>query len=431
MAADPIRLAAHSVLVDVLIRNLSLETALPNQLNGIPDGRDRAFCHQLVLTTLRRHGALRRIVGQMLDRPLPRNAGPVALLLELGLAQMFVLKVSDHAAIDTTVQLTGALRADKYRGLVNAILRRAQREAQGLKSVVEDPLACQPDWLKESWIQRFGDETALAMATANLQEPPLDITVRDDPEGWAKKLDGQHIGYRTIRRAAGTVNDLPGFEDGGWWVQDAAAALPAQLLPLPESGPVLDLCAAPGGKTAQLAASRATVIAVDRNARRLRRLNENMARLNLSVMPVEADAATWRCDTPVDAILLDAPCSATGTIRRRPDIAWTKNPSDVESLAPVQSALLKNAVSQLNSGGVLVYSVCSVEAAEGQAQIQSLLADTPNLERLPVTEAELGTFSAALTDDGDVQTLPCHLAEIGGMDGFFISRLRRTGNYPQ
>ena len=234
-----------------------------------------------------------------------------------------------------------------------------------------------------------------------------------------------------MRRATGPVAGLDGYQGdegrdgGGWWVQDAGAALPARLLPVPEDGLVLDLCAAPGGKTAQLAATGARVVAVDRSARRLRRLRDNLRRLRLEAEIVEADAALWRHPEPAGAVLLDAPCSATGTLRRRPDIAWTKTEADIAALARVQAALLAGAAAQLRPGGVLVYAVCSLEVEEGPAQIARFLAQNPALERAPVEAAELGPMAGALTPEGDVQTLPCHLAPQGGMDGFFIARLRR------
>ena len=432
---DPARLCAHAALVDILHRRLPLDTVLPPRLDGLADERDRRFAHRLVLTVLRYRGVLLAAVDSLLDRPLPAGQLRVRLLLEAGLAQLLLLDVPDHAAVDSSVALAGALRLGRYRALVNAVLRRAQRERGRLEALPDAPFAALPDWLAGRWIDRFGRDAAAAIASALRAEPPLDISVARDPEGWAARLDGAVLWGNTVRRAAGPVAGLDGYEggegrDGGrsggsWWVQDAGAALPARLLPMPEDGLVLDLCAAPGGKTAQLAATGARVVAVDRSAGRLKRLRDNLRRLRLQADIVEADAATWRHPEPVGAILLDAPCSATGTLRRRPDIAWTKTEADIAALARVQAALLANAAAMLRPGGVLVYAVCSLEAEEGPGPIARFLAQAPAFERAPVDAAELGPVADALTPEGDVQTLPCHLAAQGGMDGFFIARLRR------
>ncbi len=438
---DPARLCAHAALVDILHRRLPLDAVLAQRLDGLADERDRRFAHRLVLTVLRYRGVLLAAVDSLLDRPLPAGQLRVRLLLETGLAQLLLLDVPDHAAVDSSVALAGALRLGRYRALVNAVLRRAQRECGRLEALPDAPFAALPEWIAARWIDRFGRNTAAGIAAVLRTEPPLDISVARDPEGWAARLDGAVLTGNTVRRAAGPVAGLDGYDGeegrdgdrndgdrnggGGWWVQDAGAALPARLLPAPEDGLVLDLCAAPGGKTAQLAAMGARVVAVDRSAKRLQRLRDNLRRLRLQADIVEADAATWRHPDPVGAILLDAPCSATGTLRRRPDIAWTKTAADIAALARVQAALLANAAAQLRPGGVLVYAVCSLEAEEGPDPIARFLAQDPAFERMPVEAAELGPMADALTPEGDVQTLPCHLAPQGGMDGFFIARLRR------
>ena len=425
---DPARLCAHGALADVLQKRIALETALRPRLNGLADERDRRFAHRLVLTVLRYRGALQAAADSLLDRPLPAKSLRVQLLLEAGLAQLLLLDVPDHAAVDSSVALTGPLRLQRHRALVNAVLRRAQRERERLTAMLDDPLAALPAWLTGRWVDRFGPDIANDIAAAIRTEPPLDISVARDPEGWAARLGAQVLLGNTVRRPAGPVAGLDGYDNddgGGWWVQDAAAALAARLLPVPEDGLVLDLCAAPGGKTAQLAAAGARVIAVDRSVRRLRRLRENLRRLKLTATVVEADAAVWRHDVPAGAILVDAPCSATGTVRRRPDIPWTKTPADIAALSRLQAAILANAASQLRPGGVLVYAVCSLEAEEGPDRIAGVLAENSELERLPIDASALGPIAAALTPDGDVQTLPCHLAAQGGMDGFFIARIRR------
>jgi 16S rRNA (cytosine967-C5)-methyltransferase len=287
-----------------------------------------------------------------------------------------------------------------------------------------------PDWLSLRRVAAWGAEVAQAIALAERGEPGLDITVKSDAAGWAKKLGGEVLSTGTIRLVAhGPVPELSGFNDGDWWVQDAAAALPAKLLNAKPGQLVADLCAAPGGKTAQLAATGAHVTAVDRSAPRLRRLAENLKRLGLNVETVTADATKYE-GGPFDGVLLDAPCSATGTIRRHPDVAWLKGEEDIERLAALQSRLLDAAVGLLKPNGVLVYSTCSLEPEEGEAQIAALLARTPKLERDPILEGEVGGESAFLTALGELRTLPSHLPHaeprLGGLDGFYAARLRLT-----
>jgi 16S rRNA (cytosine967-C5)-methyltransferase len=264
------------------------------------------------------------------------------------------------------------------------------------------------------------------MTETHLAEPPLDLTVKDHPEVWARGLDAGHLYGSTLRRATGGgIEDLPGYAEGAWWVQDAAAALPARLLPDVAGRTVIDLCAAPGGKTAQLAAAGAKVIAVEASAQRAERLGGNLARVRLDAEVVIADAREWRPGHPVERLLLDAPCTATGTIRRHPDIAWHKTPADVVRLAGLQRQLLAAAVEMLLPGGVLVYASCSLQPEEGALLIDAALADGLPVERLAIEPHELGGLAVDLTAAGDVRTLPSHLAAQGGLDGFFITRLRR------
>ena len=317
---------------------------------------------------------------------------------------------------------------DRFRGLVNGVLRRIVRTGESLDLGPERERANVPDWLWRSWSETFGEETAAAIATAHLRPPPVDLTAPVDPDGWAVRLGGERIGAATVRLpGGGDIAALEGFADGAWWVQDAAAALPAQVLAgaLP-SGRVLDLCAAPGGKTAQLAASGYAVTALDIALTRLRTLTENLERLKLKAEIVEADLLSWRTDAPFDAILLDAPCTATGTIRRHPDIPHLKSAADVLRQADVQKKFLDRAAGLLAPGGVLVYSVCSMEPAEGPDQIAALLQRDAGLTLDPIDPGETPDFEACVQDDGWLQTTPAHLSGKGGVDGFFVARLRKS-----
>jgi 16S rRNA (cytosine967-C5)-methyltransferase len=383
----------------------------------------------LAAKTLRRLGTLRALLGELLERGLPKDAPRVEILLLLGATQILFLDVKDHAAVDLSVELANRDRGTRrFAGLINAVLRRVVRE--GNERVAKfAPEIDTPPWLFERWSHAYGREAALAIANAHLAEPPLDLTAKESAPIWAEKLGGILLPTNSIRLAnAGQISALNGFEEGAWWVQDAAASLTAKLLGDVKGKSVADLCAAPGGKTVQLAASGAQVVAVDRSAPRLSRLRQNLARLQLECETVAADATTWS-GGPFDAILLDAPCTATGTIRRNPDIPWLRDPADLARLASLQTRLLDHAVTLLKPEGLLVYATCSLEPEEGERQIESLLARNANLRRLPITASETGGVNDFVSSAGDLRTLPCRLPNpeprLSGCDGFFAARLER------
>ena len=430
------RMAAHLVISDVIGGGHALDerfapTAVPNRTAGL-DPRDRALVRSIATVAVRRLGAIRRILTQLLDKGMPRNSGQFEWIAIGGLAQILFMETPDHAAVDLAVRAAKTdTKTQGFSGLLNAILRTAIRERDKLVGEI-DPLADEtPGWLAQRWRRAWGDERAGAIAAAHLREPTLDVTVREDAAGWAEKLGGRLLPTGSVRIASHTpVPELPGYADGAWWVQDAAAALPARLLPFEPGARVLDLCAAPGGKTAELAAAGAQVTALDRSAERLKQLSANLSRLGLHADVVVADAATWSAE-PFDAVLVDPPCSATGTIRRHPDVQWTKKPGDVDQLAALQAKILARAATLVKPGGHLVYCVCSIEPEEGEAQISALLRKNPDFRRVPIAPGECGVTPELITADGDLRTLPCHWpdddARMAGLDGFFAARLRRQG----
>jgi 16S rRNA (cytosine967-C5)-methyltransferase len=381
----------------------------------------------LVATVLRRLGQIDAIVARCLERPLGAKAQAAQDILRLGAAQLLYLDTPPHAAVDTSVDLAaeGAETAG-FKALINAVLRRIGRQKPDLLAATAAPSINTPAWLWESWINAYGETRARAIVQAHLREPPLDFSVKSEPDAWASRLEAMVLPTGSLRRQeTAPVESLKGFSDGAWWVQDAAAALPVTLLGPVAGKTVIDLCAAPGGKTAQLASLGAEVTAVDRASKRLERLTANLARLNLSAKTVTADAAAWRPAAPADALLLDAPCSATGTIRRHPDVAWLKRPEDVAKLADLQARLLRAAVGMIRPGGTLIYCTCSLQPEEGPRQIAGLLTERAPVERQPIAAAEVGGLVELVTADGDLRTLPCHLADQGGLDGFYAARLRR------
>jgi 16S rRNA (cytosine967-C5)-methyltransferase len=416
------RSVALDLLQAVLRRRRPLDEAIAgHQLMARLATRDRGFARLLVATTLRRLGEIDQALGPLLQKPLSAKASAVADALRLGACQILFLGTPPHAAVGETVALVAGLGAlAGYKGLANAVLRRLDRERPAT-----DPWRNTPDWLAHSWSAAYGDAAASAIAAAHLQEAPLDLSVKSDANGWAERLGAEILptGSLRLRDAAGAVESLPGFAEGAWWVQDMAASLPARLLG--HRSHAIDLCAAPGGKTAELAAAGVAVTAVERSPARLRRLRENLDRLGLNAEILEADAASWRPAEPADAVLLDAPCSATGTIRRHPDLPWLKRREDIAPLVQLQDRLLENAVAMTRPGGIIVYATCSLEREEGPERIAALIARRAPVERLAIAPGEVGGLGELVTSEGDLRTLPSHLAERGGMDGFYACRLRR------
>jgi 16S rRNA (cytosine967-C5)-methyltransferase len=414
---DPRRIA-RAVLTEIMDTGKPLQDALAAAPLGTLDERDRAFVRMLVMTALRRRGWCDRMLGQLLSSG--KTPPDVMHTLRLGLTQLFYMDVKPHAAVATTVDLVGP----RHRSLVNAVLRRAQREEAPLRAAAEQPQHLLPAWLWDKLCAAYGVETSSAMALQHLATPPLDLTQLHA----GVMPEGEQLPIGSLRLVdAGPVDSLPGYGEGVWQVQDAAASLPARLFGDDLQGRVIaDLCAAPGGKTAQLAAAGAEVFAVDVSATRLERLQDNLRRLRLTATTVTADALRWEPPKPLDGILLDAPCSATGTLRRHPDVAWSKTPQDLETLTRLQAQMLRRAATILRPGGTLVYCVCSLLPEEGEAQVENLLATTPTLQRQPITAAEWPAFGNLLMKTGDVRSTPCDLASSGGIDGFYIARLKKN-----
>jgi 16S rRNA (cytosine967-C5)-methyltransferase len=427
------RRIAAELLEAVLVRGRPLDEQLdaPQARRGLMTlaERDRALVRRIVATVLRRLGTLRRLIADRLSRGLPAEAPRVETALLIGAAQILFLDVPDHAAVDLSVRLVQADRRDaRYAGLVNAMLRRIARERYAVAAL--EPLDLDtPEWLLARWARTYGPETAHAIALANRTEPPLDLTVKADPEHWAATLGGIVTPTGTVRlTASGPVAELAGYGEGAWWVQDAAAALPARLFGGLEGRTVADLCAAPGGKTAQLALAGATVTAIDRAESRMARLAENLGRLGLTATSVVAAAEEWQ-GSLFDAVLVDAPCTATGTIRRHPDIPWRKMPADIAALAALQRRLLDNAIALARPGGTIVFCTCSLEPEEGEDVIAAALAEDERIARHPLAVGEFPGLDGFVTANGDLRTLPCQWPHpdprLGGLDGFYAARLKR------
>jgi 16S rRNA (cytosine967-C5)-methyltransferase len=428
------RLAAAAILADVLVNRHALDGKLagnPPLLNGLTT-RDRALARSIVTVAMRRLGTLRTALSARMKRGWPQRCGDLEWILITAAAQILFLDTADHAAVDLAVRLVrNDPRSAPYCGLANAVLRSIAR-SRGAILAASDPLGDDtPAWLATRWRTNYGLAAAAAIAQAHRNEPPIDISVKSDPHYWATMLGGMILPNGSVRLATHEpVQQLPNYSDGEWWVQDAAASLPARLLHPQPGERVADLCAAPGGKTAQLILTGAAVTAVERSPERSRRLMTNLRRLNMNAEIVVTDVNGYHA-APFDAVLLDAPCSATGTIRRHPDVAWTRHESDIARLSHRQSQLLDRAVALLRPGGRLVYCTCSLEPEEGIDQITSLLRRYAELIRMPIDPSEIGNLDDCVTADGDLRTLPFHLphasSRFAGLSGFFAARLRRRG----
>jgi 16S rRNA (cytosine967-C5)-methyltransferase len=434
-------LAARRIAADILDGVLHKHRTLDDQLEGAAahpglkalSDRDRALMRRLVATILRRLGTLGHVLSKLLDRGVPTDAPRAQSALLIGAAQILWMDVPDHAAVDLSVRMVQSdRRAAKYAGLVNAVLRRCAREGQPLIDEVASQTLDIPPWLMARWRANYGEDTARAMAVQLSYDPTIDLTVKSEAAQWATRLHGEVLPTGSVRTLLqGSVTMLPGFGDGQWWVQDAAAALPAQLFGDVTGKAIADLCAAPGGKTAQLVQAGANVTAIDRSQSRVARLRENLSRLSLEAETVIADAADWQGRAEgYDGILLDAPCASTGTIRRHPDVAWLKQEADIIALTALQRRLLEKAVSLLKPGGTLVYCTCSLEPEEGEQAVADLLARDTGMRRAPVSASEVAGLSEIVTPDGDLRTLPSHLPHedprLGGLDGFYAARLVKS-----
>lgn len=434
-AGLPARIAAAAAVGHVLLRGRSFDEGL-SSASAMADTarlppRDRAFVRLLASTTLRRAGTLEAVIASFLEKPLVEKHREVRIVLLLGAAQLLLLATPPHAAISLAVEQCRRTPAGRHLDkLVNAVLRRVAADGPDRLAALDTPRLDVPGWLWSRWVDAYGEATARRIADASLAEAPLDLSVKDHGLEWAARLGGRLLPTGSVRLdGGGRVEDLPGYAEGEWWVQDAAAALPARLLGDVRGLAVADLCAAPGGKTAELAAAGAHVTAVDISGERLSRVAENLARLRLDAAIVAADVLEWTPGRTFDAVLLDAPCTATGTIRRHPDILHLKRAADLGALATLQGRLLSRALDLVRPGGTLVYCTCSLEAEEGAGQIERLIAERPDARRVPIAPAEVGGEAHLLTPLGDLRTLP-HLAFTGsppitGMDGFFAARLRR------
>ncbi|UYY76338.1 RsmB/NOP family class I SAM-dependent RNA methyltransferase [Sphingomonas sp. R1] len=406
----PTRRAALKLLDAVLRRGLALEQALDSAAQGLAPN-DRGLAHAIAAEALRRLPDLDALIDSATRQRLPDDA-KARFALRIALVQAIALGTPGHAAISTVLPLVDG----GPRKLVHGVFGTLMRDNATLPD-----LPMLPDPVALRWQAQWGDAMVQAACEAIASPPPLDLSLKTD----SVTLPGAtSLAPRHARLEPGTsVPDLTGFAQGDWWVQDLAASIPARLIGA-GTGTVLDLCAAPGGKTLQLAAAGWDVTAVDVAENRLARLRENLERTSLSAKIVTADLLSWSPAAPADAVLLDAPCSATGIFRRHPDVLHRVRPTLIAEMAALQAKLLDRAATWVKPGGTLVFATCSLEAKEGEAHLAPFLAAHPEFALVPATADELPA-GISPREDGSVRVLPGMLADQGGLDGFFIARFRR------
>jgi 16S rRNA (cytosine967-C5)-methyltransferase len=426
---DPAGLKLRLVAAERLKAVLAGDNFVPLSSQELADGRDRALANRLITTALRRQGQLNFIIHALLEKGMPGKSGTFEAVLRLSLAQLvFLPDLGAHSALFLAVEAVKRdPKARHLSGLMNAVLRSAQANSARFGMLDDDLLI--PDTFGDTWLNAYGEEAIDGFTAALLAGAPLDLTLKNDDPDLIDALGAEKVMADTVRidQRDRPVEALPGYDEGKWWVQDAASAIPARLLGAKTGGRVLDLCAAPGGKTAQLLKAGYAVTALDSDATRMERLKGNLKRLDYNAEIIVGDAGTFAPNSLYDGVLLDAPCSATGTFRRHPEVIWHRSVGDVAGRVRLQKALLTNAFRCLEVGGVLIYCVCSLEPAEGEEQVEWALHSLPGLELWPVTPDELPGLEQAVSDRGLVRTHPGMApgGREGGMDGFFVARFRR------
>ncbi len=430
------RRTAQGLLAAVIETHTSLD-GLTDDDHGHPqfralEPRDRALVRAILSSALRHRVTIEKLLAGLFDRPLPKNATALVNILHVAAAQILFLDIPDHSAVDLAVESAKAdPRSNRFASLVNAVLRKLIRSKE---TALPDMLAKTndaPDWFVSRLEKSYGRDKAKAILAMHRIPAPLDLTVKSDPKRWAEKLNGQVLPNGSVRLESfeGKVTELSGFAEGEWWVQDVAANLPVRLMGDIKGKRVADLCAAPGGKTASMVHAGAIVTAVDMSASRLKRLNGNLARLDMKAETAVFNLLDFRPAELFDDVLLDAPCSSTGTVRRHPDVLWAKTPDDITKLAELQLKLLKHCVSMVKPGGIVVFSNCSLDVQEGEDLVTQFLTDQNNVALSPILPEELRGMTQLISKNGYLRTTPADLdlgrPEISGMDGFFAARFKR------
>ena len=418
------RLAAFAVK-EVMEHHQPLEQVLAGQPDyRALEGRDRAFVRLIAAITFRRMGQIEAALKPFIRQRPPKL---VYAALQTAAAQILYLDTPAHAAVGETVAMLKSRGSSKgFANMANAVLRNVVDKGPNLAGA-QPPKVNIPGWIRGEWERAYGRQAGRKMSAQLMKDPVLDVSVKANVSDWAVKLGGEVIAAQSVRLGKiGDVTALEGFDAGDWWAQDVAASLPVQLLGDVSGKRVLDMCAAPGGKTMQLAAKGAIVTALDKSEGRLERVKENLDRTKLSAEIICADALEWAPEGDLhDIVLLDAPCSATGTFRRHPDVLYNRSPKDVANLVRLQDKLLAKAAEFVRPGGTLLYCTCSLMPKEGQPRVDTFLQNLPDFRLIPILNVPSLALAQEAFSEGSLRSLPYYLEDKGGMDGFFIARLER------
>ena len=420
------RKKAIEILVKILENNKPLDNAFEESTKKSSHfskliNEDKSFCRLLISTTLRNLISIDYLLTKFLSKPLNKTPLKVLMILRINVAQSFFLKTPDHAVVNTAVELCGK----KWKGLVNGVSREILRNKDKAKKYLNESDKV-PNWLLRRWKRDWGknyDEIVTGHLNLN---PPIDLYVKDNTNYWARKLNGKKLGNNSIRLfTPGLISNLEGYEQGEWWIQDYSSQIPVSLLEIQNNDDVLDLCAAPGGKTAQLISLGAKVTSIDNNKKRLFRLEQNLKRLNYKAIIKNKDIRNFSTQKTWSKIILDAPCSSTGTLRKNPEIMHQKKDSDIVSLSKLQSDLLDAAWDLLKEGGTLLYCTCSLEKEEGEHQIENFIKRKKNSLLDKINNNEINKKLNVSNQNKWLRIFPNSLNYEGGNDGFFIARIKK------
>ena len=420
------RKKAIEILVKILENNKPLDNAFEESTKKSSHfskliNEDKSFCRLLISTTLRNLISIDYLLTKFLSKPLNKTPLKVLMILRINVAQSFFLKTPDHAVVNTAVELCGK----KWKGLVNGVSREILRNKDKAKKYLNESDKV-PNWLLRRWKRDWGknyDEIVTGHLNLN---PPIDLYVKNNTNYWARKLNGKKLGNNSIRLfTPGLISNLEGYEQGEWWIQDYSSQIPVSLLEIQNNDDVLDLCAAPGGKTAQLISLGAKVTSIDNNKKRLFRLEQNLKRLDYKAIIKNKDIRNFSTQKTWSKIILDAPCSSTGTLRKNPEIMHQKKESDIVSLSKLQSDLLDTAWDLLKEGGTLLYCTCSLEKEEGEHQIENFIKRKKNSLLDKINNNEIDKKLNVSGQNKWLRIFPNSLNYEGGNDGFFIARIKK------
>ena len=420
------RKKAIEILVKILENNKPLDNAFEESTKKSSHfsnliNEDKSFCRLLISTTLRNLISIDYLLTKFLSKPLNKTPLKVLMILRINVAQSFFLKTPDHAVVNTSVELSGK----KWKGLVNGVSREILRNKDKAKKYLNESDKV-PNWLlkrwKRDWSKNYKD---IFKGHLNLN-PPIDLYVKNNANYWARKLNGKKLGNNCVRLfTPGLITNLEGYELGEWWIQDYSSQIPVNLLEIQNNDDVLDLCAAPGGKTAQLISLGAKVTSIDNNKKRLFRLEQNLKRLNYKAIIRNKDIRNFSTQKTWSKIILDAPCSSTGTLRKNPEIMYQKKESDIVSLSKLQSDLLDTAWDLLKEDGTLIYCTCSLEKEEGENQIENFIKRKKNSLLDEINTSEIDKKLNVSNQNKWLRIFPNSLNYKGGNDGFFIARIKK------